>query len=392
MTVTSAWFCVCKGKRMRALLSPLLSASRRSGLRHLMGLRLPSWLGLFLATGFLLNSAFAQGDKAALAVKDDFSPLVKLAPFVVKGQSLAISIYARTNSDRRYGEQFAERVAKVVYEAVTENTGKGLVIIGAKGEPHPIFVFRKFLALADAGKLDPAVAARGPELSKMLNRWEQVLDKADKIDARDKDDHTDHDLDLDFDKIVTALPLPLEGVGAKLYQLAWEEKFDDAKVEAKLRALRPGDLERRDLFKTFDWVFYLPPKGAFDKVLDDIIAEALKQEDVGFVGRVAVKGVLLVVKPKIRRAIEGMRQGMMFLTVVEARTRYSREEAGQLTGDYIGAFMPDEKKTTGTDHERAVQAVRERLRKFEEAAKKAAETPATVATVPAESAKPAASP
>lgn len=329
---------------------------------------------LILATSVLFTPALAQGEKAAAAM-DKFSPLVKLAPFVVNGQSLAISIYARTKSDRRYGEQFAEGVAKVVYEGVTESTGKGLVIIGAKGEPHPIFFFRKFLALAQEGKLDPAVAARGPELSKMMDRWEHVLDDDKKSENRDKDGDQHHDVDLDFDQIVTALPLPLEGVGAKLYQLAWEEKFDDAKVEASLRALRPGDLERRDLFKSFDWVFYLPPKGAFDQVLDDIIAKALKQEDVGFFARVAVKGALLVVKPKIRRAIEAMRQGLMFMTVVEARTHYTKDDVSALTGDYIEVFMPGEKSTGGTDHERAVKAVRARLKRIEEKAKQAAEPP-----------------
>lgn len=118
---------------MRALLSPLLAAPRRTRLSGRAGLRLSPWLGLLLATGLLLNPAIAQGEKAP-AAKDDFSPLVKLAPFVVNGQSLAISIYARSNSDRRYGEQFAEGVARVVYEAVTESTGKGLVMIGAKGD------------------------------------------------------------------------------------------------------------------------------------------------------------------------------------------------------------------------------------------------------------------
>ena len=305
-----------------------------------------------MAAGLLLIPVMARAEKAPVA-QEEFMPLVKLAPFVVKGQSLAISIYARTNSDRKYGEKFAGEVAKVICEAVTESTGRGLVIIGAKAEPHPIFVFRKFLALAKEGKLDPAIAARASELSTMMNRWERTLNE---------DKAKDGDMEMDYEKIVTALPLPLEGVGAKLYQLAWEEKFADAKVEAKMRALQPGDLERRDLFKRFDWVFYLPPKGAFDKVLDELIAGALKQEDVGLFSRMAVKGVLLVMKPRIRRAIEGMRQGVMFMTVVGAQTHYSEDEVSALTGAYMGAFMPEEKSPGGSDHDRAVSAVREQVR------------------------------
>jgi len=378
-SVTSARFSVCKSKRMHAFLSPTLVAPRRARFSRRAGRRPFRWLGVLLATCLLLDRAIAQGEKVP-AAKDEFSPLVKLAPFVVNGQSLAISIYARTNSDRRYGEQFAESVAKVTYETVTESTGKGLVIIGAKGEPHPIFVFRRFLALAKEGQLDPAIAARGPELSKMTDRWGQAFNH-DKSSKRAKGGKGG-DLDLDFDKIVTALPLPLEGVGAKLYQLAWEEKFDDAKVEAKLRALRPDDLERRDLFKRFDWVFYLPPKGAFDQVIDDLIAQALKQEDVGFFARIAVKGVLVVVKPKIRHAIEGMRQGMMFMTVIQARTDYSEADVSALTDAYVEVFTPDGKSTGGSEHERLVNAVRERLGRIEEKAKKA-ESPLAERAIPA---------
>jgi hypothetical protein len=319
------------------------------------------WLGGFIAGCLIVARVVAQ-PAAAPATKEEFSSLVKLAPFVVSGKSLAISIYARTRSDRRYGEQFSEGVVKVIHEAVTESTGKGLVIIGAKGEPHPSLVLRKFLALANDGQLDVTVAARGPELAAMMERWRHAFDD-EKSDAAKEDD----DLPMDFEQIFTALPLRLEGVGAKLYQLAWEETFDDARVEAKLRGLRPGDLERRDLFKSFDWVFYLPPKGVFDRVLDDLIATALKQEQLGFFARTAVKGVLLVIKPKIRRAIEGMRQGMMFTTVVEAQTSFGEKEVSALADAYVAVLMPFvEKKELPpgrTEHERAVNAVRAQLQK-----------------------------
>ncbi|MBS0630769.1 MAG: hypothetical protein JSS11_02565 [Verrucomicrobia bacterium] len=327
-------------------------------------------LGLLFASVLLLFRLPLTAASAPPPTKDEFLPLVQLAPFVVNGQSLAISIYARTKSDRRYGEEFAERVTKVVYESVTESTGRGLVIIGAKGEPHPITVFRKFLALAREGKLDPAIAARAPELAAALDHWEHSVDK----DKKDSDETQDRDgeVDMDFEKIVSALPIPLEGVGAKLYQLAWAEKFDEAKVEARLRALRPDDLERRDLFKSFDWVFYLPPKGAFDRVLDELIADALKHEDVSFFARVAVKGVLLAVKPKIRRAIEAMRQGLLFKTEVQAQSGRSEEDVAALTDAYIEVFMPGEKSSGGSDHERAVAAVRARLRQLDEKPKPAA--------------------
>lgn len=316
-----------------------------------------------LLTGFVLLLilgvwATPAGAKPATPPSDAFSPMIELAPFVAKGKQLTVSIHARTNGDRRYAEAFSEEVIKVVYEGVTESPGKGLVIIGRKGEPHPSFVFQKFLALAEAGKIDPEIAARGPELFAMLNHWEHTMNAGKAEDAA-----SEGNVDLEFEKIVTALPLPLEGLGAKLYQIAWFEKFDDAKVEAKFRALRPADLER-NLFAHFDWVFYLPPKGAFDQVLDQLIADALQADGAGFFARTAVKGVLLVVKPKIRQAIEGMRKGVMFQTVVQARTSLSEEEVLALTGAYIETMMPGEKsKQPGTPHERAVLAVHDQLRK-----------------------------
>lgn len=326
-------------------------------------------LGAGLLLGLSLPGPARAADSTA-APKDDFSTLVKLAPFVVNGNTLAVSIHARTSRDRRYAEEFAEAVMKVVWEGVTESTGKGLVIIGQKGEPHPIAVFRKFQALAAAGKLDPAVAARGAELAEMLDHWQHVVNDGKNKNGKDDDDG---DVDLDFEKIVSALPLPLKGVGAKLYQLAWFEKFDDAKVEAKLAALRPADLDR-DLFARYDWVFYLPPKGAFDVVLDQIIAEALKKEEVGFFARAAVKTALLVVKPKIRRAIEGLRRGVMLQTVVQARTKFSPEEVSALMGAYIETMLPGEDTGAGTEHERGVKAVRAQVRKNAEKAAKAKES------------------
>lgn len=308
------------------------------------------------AVGLLAEGGAAEPTATARRPgHDDFMPYVQLAPFVVRGNQLAISIHARSKRDRRYAEDFAEEVMKVVYEGVTESTGKGLVIIGRKGEPHPVLFFRKFLALAEAGKLDPAVAARGPELFALLDHWKTTVGEGEATGAEGT-----ADVELDFEKIITALPLPLEGVGAKLYQLAWAEGFDEAKVEARLRALRPAELEG-NLFARFDWVFYLPPRGVFDHVLDGIIADALKEEEMGFLARTAVKGALLIAKPMIRRVIEGMRRSVMFATVVRARTSLDEQEVFALMGAYLEVALPGHRGEPGTEHERVVKAVRARL-------------------------------
>jgi hypothetical protein len=331
--------------------------------QHTMDIRLlrirPAFgLALLLAAALLGRAAVAAAP--AVTPPDPFTPYVELAPFKVNGKQLAISIHARSKSDRRYAEEFAVETVKVVYEAVTPDTGKGLVIIGKKGEPHPILVFRKFLALAKAGQLDPAVAARAPELTAMLDHWQDAVnDEHASGKGGGKED------DLEFEQIITALPLPLEGIGAKLYQLAWREDFDDAKVDARLRALRAADLEG-GLFAHFDWVFYLPPRNAFDQVLDDIVGRAMKEDGAGFFERMAVKSVMLAVRPKIRKAIEALRQGLLFMTVVEARTPYGRAGVGELTEAYVEELIPDGKHAPGPEHERAVQAVRERLKQLEE--------------------------
>jgi hypothetical protein len=334
------------------------------------GFRVIRWLVCLLVGIALIAGSWAAEAPANPPTTDEFSSLVKLAPFVVNGKSLAVSIYARTRSDRRYGEAFSGEVIKVVYEAVTESTGRGLVIVGVKGEPHPIVVFRKFLALAKEEKLDPEIAAHARELQTMVDNWQTMSNGTSRRAGKSSGGP-----DLKVEKLIEAFPLPLEGVGAKLYQLAWEQKFDDAKVEAALRGLRAGDLERRDRFKAYDWVFYLPEKGAFDRGLDDVIAEALKQEKrIGFFARTAIKGVLLVVKPKIRRAIEGMRQGVMFMTVVKAQTSLSSAETRNLLDAYVEVFQPFHPKGKpplegDTDHERLVNALRARLKKIAEKSK-----------------------
>jgi hypothetical protein len=305
---------------------------------------------LIVLASLALGATCGHAATKSAAPKDDFMPYVELAPFVVNGKQFAISVHARSKGDRRYAEDFAEEVVKVIAEGVTEDTGKGLVIIGRKGEPHPVIVFRKFLALAQDGKLDPAIAARGPELDGMLHHWQDSIG----------DGKSEGDVDIEFEKILRALPLPLEGVGAKLYQLAWREGFDDRKVEAKFRALQTVDLEG-SAFPHFDWVFYLPARGAFERAIDEVIAEAMKEEDAGFMARMAVKSVMLAVKPAIRKAIEAMRRGLMFSAVVDARTELDPAGVSALTGAYVEALLlpgKDNANKSLPEHVRAVQAVR----------------------------------
>ncbi len=336
------------------------------GERTLVDARLGAFARLHARVALLAGLLLAPAISAARTpsprdLEAEFGADVELAPFVVRGEQLAISIHARSARDRKYAEAFAGEVVNIVHEGVTEHTGKGLVIIGAKGEPHPMVVFRRFQEMAAAGQLAPEVAARADELSEFLDTWKTALNdgEGEALEAESAE------VDLDFEMILNALPLPLEGVGAKLYQIAWAERFDAAKLDARLRALQPDDLQR-DVFARFDWVFYLPPKGAFERVINDILAQALKEEDIGFFGRMAMRTVLTVVKPMIRRAIEGMRKGMLFVTVVRAQTDYTDEQVSVLAEAYLEVLMPESagKGRRGSEHERAIWALREAVEEF----------------------------
>jgi len=317
-------------------------------------------LGAVAATA-LASTALAGKPATAQSPVDDFGADVELAPFVVRGEQLAVSIHARSKKDRKYAEAFAEDVMQVVYESVTRQTGKGLVIVGTKGEPHPVEVFRKVQALAAEGRLDPAVAAEASGLFAFLEEWRASVDRENGGEVEAGND----EMGIDLEQILGALPLPLEGLGARLYQIAWMERFDDAKVTARFCALQPGDLAS-DLFAHFDWVFYLPHRGAFDRVLSQFITHELKKQEKGFFTRAAVRTVLVIAKPILRRAVEGMRKGIFFMTVVRAQTDYSDEQVGALMGAYMEVMMPgSEAGGKGSDHERAVAVIREAMQRLE---------------------------
>ena len=235
---------------------------------------------------------------AAGPTGEDFGKDIQLAPFVVKGQKLSLSIHARTNGDRKYATGFAEDVIGIAYETMGKSTGAGLVIVGREGEPHPVVVIRKFVAMAAAGELDPTVAAKAGELSDLLARWKTMLN----IEEDDDDDETGPK--ITFDMIMPALPLPLEGIGAKLYQLSWAEGFDQARVEQKIRSLTLAQLEADTLAK-FDWVFYLPPRNAYVCVQNTLMKEVMEKEKLGFMKRAAIKSALVVFKPAVKKAVEG---------------------------------------------------------------------------------------
>lgn len=328
------------------------------------------WLGAAVAL-FALSGTGIAAEPAG----EDFGKDVQLAPFVVKGQKLSISIHARTKGDRNYAQEFAEEAVGIAYETMGKSTGAGLVIIGREGEPHPVVVIRKFLAMAEAGQLDPTMVAKTGELEAFMARWKTMLN----IDQPDDDDDDgEKDFKITFDMIMPALPLPLEGVASKLYQISWAEGFDDAKVEQKLRQLTAAGLAGDTLSK-YDWVFYLPPRNAYVGVQNAVMQEVMKKEKMGLFKRAAIKSALLVFKPAVRKAVEGFRKGMLFLAVLRARSGYNQGDIKYLTMAYTNVLMPDFKFNGGTERQRALEAIEKQKVKNAEYAKDPYVSPARLA-------------
>jgi hypothetical protein len=299
----------------------------------------------------------------------DFGKDVKLAPFVVSGKKIGVAIHARTDSDRRYGEKFAEEVLEVAYHTVPEAKGRGLVIVGREGEPHPVEIMRKFVALAEGGQLGPDLAAKAADVSGLMKELkanlhldEQSVAAAappapDPKAAKDgKAPKPEMKFKLTFDLLMPALPLPLEGVMGKLYQMSWAEGFDPERVEQKLRGLTVADLQSSAL-SGYDWVFYLPPRNAYAPVQDAIVKEATKQNNIGFFKRAALKTALVVFKPAVKQGVEAMRRGMLYMTVLRAESGFSRADINDLTGAYVKVLMPDFKYTAGSEHDRVMAAI-----------------------------------
>jgi hypothetical protein len=299
-----------------------------------------------ISFGAAVHSVSAEVPTVGSSTNSDFFPEISLAPFVVEGSDLSISIHARSNGDRRYAEKFGEEVVAVAYDSIDKSTGRGLIIVGDKGEPHPLYIFRKFIAMAGAGQLQPAVAARAPEVAKILTEWEDNIN----IDSDGEE------VPITFEMVVKALPLPLKDIGSQLYQIAWLEDFDVERVELKFHSLTLADFES-DQFDRYHWVFYLPPKSAFDQVLKEVLPLIMESEDVGFFGRTAIRGAMVVFKPMIRKAVEGARKGMLFFTVLSERTDYSKEDITALTGAYVEVLMPDFKFNGSTERQRAGAAI-----------------------------------
>jgi len=302
-----------------------------------------SLFGLFLTAA----SALATDQRD---IQSDFQELVELAPYEVADEQLSISVFARSRGDRKYAVRFAEEVVDHVFGTLEKSTGYGLVIVGDKREPHPMFVFQMFLEMALEKRIHPALQPAAGELEAMIKEWEE------KIEMDEDDGAGDDDFDLEFETLIPAIPLPLEGVASKLYQIAWVESFDEAQVEQRLEALTLAELESDEL-SAYDWVFFLPHKGALSDVIGEVLPQYMEQTKVNIFQAAAMRAAVFAFKPLIKGAFERIRKGMLFMTVLRSQSEYSESDIDALLETYIQALKFDGRKRGQTERAFVLQKI-----------------------------------
>ena len=311
------------------------------------------WLFLLLGLGsFVITDAAAEQTSEQRDLSSDFQAFVELAPFEVVDQHLTISVFARSKADRRYAEGFAEEVVDITYATLGKSTGYGLVIVGDKIEPHPMFVYQIFLRMAREKRIRTELVPAADELEGMIQEWE------DKVQFDERDGGGEHGIDIEFETLVPALPLPLEGVASKLYQIAWVEAFDEHRVEQRLEALTLEELESDEL-SFYDWVFFLPHRGAFSKVLGDVIPIYMKQKKVNIFQAAAVRVAVFTFKPLIKGAFERIRKGMLHMTLLRAVSDYSESDIESLLEAYVKALRFDGKARGQSEREFVIEKIEE---------------------------------
>lgn len=300
-----------------------------------MSHRTQFFLHLSFALSIVTSAIFGSDESASPRnMQSDFEEYVELTPFEIVDQQLSVSVYARSRGDRKYAARFAEEVVDHVFGTLETSTGYGLVIVGEKREPHPMFVFRLFLEMAEEQRIDAELQPAADELRAMIQEWEN------KVQMDEEDGGGEEGIELEFDTLVPALPLPLEGVASKLYQIAWVESFEETQVRQRLETLSLEELSSDEL-SAYDWVFFLPHKGAFSEVLDEVIPIYMEQKQVNIFQAAAIRAAVFTFKPLIKGAFERIRKGMLFMTVLRSQSGFSESDVSALMETYIDALRFD---------------------------------------------------
>lgn len=293
----------------------------------------------------------------------DFSDFYELEPITIVGEEVPIAVFARTSGDRNYATRFTHNVVEVAYDTLQKSPGAGLVIVGRSGEPHPIRLLESFMEKAKAEGASPELRQIAEEIESSTAAWRRKI----KFDL-ELDEEQD-ELPFDPDKLIDAFPLPLPQMAAQLYLVAWEQGFDQAEVDQRLSTLAPSDLQQQE-FKEYRWIFYLPPRDSLNKVLKEILPAALKASELGPIKRALVRAAIATFKPLIRDAMEGVRRGVLYWSVITANAdSFGDGDIEALAQAYIESQMPRGKIFGSDKKEAALEATQEQKRKNEDYAK-----------------------
>ncbi len=87
------------------------------------------------------------------------------------------------------------------------------------------------------------------------------------------------------------------------------------------------------------------------------MGKAMKGQKMGVFKRAAVKSAVFAFKPVINKAVEAMRSGFLFATILRAEGSSSEEDIDHLTQAYVRELMPDLKPGSGDEKRRALAAI-----------------------------------
>lgn len=267
-----------------------------------------------------------------------------------------ITIFTESGSQRRYAARFAEKVYEAAYETTDEPAGKGLVIIGNLDQPHPVMLVKKYLDIAKENERATDTLNFGPILNQALIGWEEAEEQVRK------------EAGVDIESIVYVAPLPLEGAVYSLYMTAKQVEFDEAKVRQQFAELSVKEVVDSG-FDKFDWVIYLPPRNAIDKVIREVLPAAMKAQKIGFFKRALARGAVFTFKPLIKDAMEAVRKGMLYESILRSTSDLNEGDIKAFSNAYLEALMPKGSLIPGKKKDRSLEAIRQQKIKNEEYAK-----------------------
>ncbi|MDQ8188332.1 hypothetical protein [Pelagicoccus sp. SDUM812002] len=297
--------------------------------------------------------AISQLSLARPSNKDlDFEDFYELEPIQIVGQEIPITVFARSGGDRSYATRFAHKVIEVAYDTLEKSPGPGLVIMGKSGEPHPIKLLENFMAKAKREEAPAELRQIADELEKSIGEWREKIN----FDMENDDDG--EELPVDINQLIDAFPMPMPPMAAQLYLVAWELDFDPERFDLRLAEITADELRQQD-FDEFRWVFYLPPKNTLNKVLKEVLPLAFEAGDLGPVKRMLARAAIATFKPLIKDAVEGVRKGVLYWSVLSANeAAFNEGDIELLAGKYMESQMPRGKILGSDKTERGIEATR----------------------------------